>query len=63
VRGEVEEFLRLYTIDETLAALAKDSQVVYFRPPEEEREPDQPSPELDASGFYETEPAGDDTLN
>ncbi len=63
VRGEVEEFLRLYTIDETLAALAKESQVVYFRPPEEEREPDQPPPELDASGFYETDPAGDDTLN
>ncbi len=63
VRGEVEEFLRLYTIDETLAALAKESQVVYFRPPEKEREPDLSSPELDASGFYETEPAGDDTLN
>ncbi len=63
VRGEVEEFLRLYTIDETLAALAKESQVVYFRPPDEDREPDQPPPELDASGFYETDPAGDDTLN
>ncbi len=63
VRGEVEEFLRLYTIDETLAVLARESQVVYFRPPEEVREPDQPPPELDASGFYEAEPAGDDTLN
>ncbi len=63
VRGEVEEFLRLYTIDETLEALAKESQVVYFRPPQEETTPDQAAPELDASGFYETEPAGDDTLN
>jgi peptidyl-prolyl cis-trans isomerase C len=63
VRGEVEEFLRLYTIDETLAALAKESQVVYFRPPEDEREPDPSSPELGASDFYETDPEGDDTLN
>jgi len=63
VRGEVEEFLRLYTIDETLAALAKESQVVYFRPPEEAREPDLSSPERGASDFYETDPEGDDTLN
>ncbi len=64
VRDDVEEFLRLYTIDETLEALAEESQVVYFRPAEDARESDQPPPDLGVSDFFEEDKTGgEDTLN
>ena len=64
VRDEVEEFLRLYTIDETLEALAEESQVVYFRPAEDAREPGQLPPDLGVSDFFEDDKtSGEGTLN
>jgi len=38
VRGSIEEFLRLRSIDQTLRALEADSQGVYFRPEQEEKQ-------------------------
>ena len=63
VRDEVEEFLRLHTIDETLSNLAEESQVVYFRP-EEARSTTPRAPEPGGAEFIEENGAErEDTFN
>lgn len=65
VRDNIEEFLRLRTIEQTVKELAEQSQVVYFRPePSAEPVSDLPPPDLSAPGLVEPEPANEsETLN
>ncbi|PQA86503.1 peptidylprolyl isomerase [Hyphococcus luteus] len=46
VRGPIEKFLRMRTIETSLQTLEEESQVVYFRPEEEEPAPQAAPPDL-----------------
>ncbi len=62
VKDDVEEFLRRYTIDETLETLAEESQVVYFRPEENNRPTEQAPPDLNATDLPDGG-AAEDAMN
>lgn len=63
VRGNIEEFLRMRTIEQTVKELADESQVVYFRP-EVRDGPASPPPDLSAPGLKDPELRGEgETVN
>ena len=63
VRGGIEDFLRMRTIETTLSDLEEQNQVVYFRPDEEQKTISPAPPDLSAPEIIESDGAGDeDTL-
>lgn len=64
VRDNIEEFLRLRMIEQTIEELAEQSQVVYFRPETREAPVSPPPPDLSAPGLRDPELSGEgETVN
>lgn len=59
VRDNIEDFLRMRTIEQTVKELAEQSQVVYFRPETRTEPVSPPPPDLSAPGLRDPELEGE----
>lgn len=60
VRGEIEDFLRMRTIENTLKELEEESQVVYFRPEEDRKTVSPAPPDLTEPEMVDSESGGEE---